>query len=198
MDSTTPAGQSPAGQSLPLRGTNEANVSTEQPTTETHARLPRSHGHPRRPSGAETPARQRAQAPDRQHSGEATRLTRASKSDTLVGAQKFPKTKRIRKRGEFLKLQRVGRRRAGTRFVVITAPCQGDVSRLGITASRRVGGAVVRNRVKRLVREFFRQHHDRIRPPRDVLVIVRPEAAGAEYSEVKRELGTALRIDACE
>jgi ribonuclease P protein component len=122
---------------------------------------------------------------------------RASKSD-MLGAQGFPKAKRIRKRGEFLKLQRVGRRRAGTRFVVITAPCRGDVSRLGITASRRVGGAVVRNRVKRLVREFFRQHHDRIRPPRDVLVIVRPEAAGAEYSEVKRELGTALRIDACE
>jgi ribonuclease P protein component len=123
---------------------------------------------------------------------------RASRSDTLPGGQKFPKAKRIRKRGEFLKLQRVGRRRPGTRFVVITAPCEGGVSRLGITASRRVGDAVVRNRVKRLVREFFRQHHDRIRPPRDVLVIARPEAAGAKYAEVKRELGTALKIDACE
>ncbi|HVO27226.1 MAG TPA: ribonuclease P protein component [Candidatus Margulisiibacteriota bacterium] len=115
-----------------------------------------------------------------------------------VGGQRFPKAKHIRKRDEFLKLQRIGRRKTGTRFVVITAPCRGDVSRLGITASRRVGAAVVRNRVKRLVREFFRQHHDRIQPPRDVLVIARPEAAGAEYAEVKRELGAALRIDASE
>ena len=191
MDSTTPAGQS-AGQTPPLRGTNETNVSTEQQTTETHARVPRPHGHPRRPSGAETPARQGAETPDRQNSSEATRLTRP------VGGQRFPKAKRIRKRGEFLKLQQVGRRRAGTRFVVVTVPSRGGVSRLGITASRRVGGAVVRNRVKRLVREFFRQHHDRIQPPRDVLVIARPQAAGAEYAEVKQELSTALRIDASE
>ena len=192
MDSTSPGGQSPPGQFPPLRGTNETNVSTEQPTTETHARFPRPHGHSRRPSGAETPARQGAETLDRQYSSEATRLTRP------VGGQRFPKAKRIRKRGEFLKLQQGGRRRAGTRFVVITAPCRGDVSRLGITASRRVGGAVVRNRVKRLVREFFRRHHDRIQPPRDVLVIARPQAACAEYAQVKQELGTALRIDASE
>jgi ribonuclease P protein component len=188
----TPAGKSPPGQIPPLRGTNETNVSTEQQTTEAHTRFPRPHGHRRRPSGAETPARQGAETPDRQYSSEATRLTRSA------GGQRFPKAKRIRKRSEFLKLQQIGRRWAGTRFVVITAPCRGDVSRLGITASRRVGSAVVRNRVKRLVREFFRQHHDYIQPPRDVLVIARPQAAGAEYAEVKRELGTALRIDACE
>jgi len=192
MDRTTPAGQSPPGQTPPLRGTNETNVSTEQQTTEAHARFPRPHGHPRRPSGAEAPAGEGSEAPDRQHSSEATRLTRP------VGGERFPKAKRIRKRGEFLKLQQIGRRRAGTHFVVITAPCRGDVSRLGITASRRVGGAVVRNRVKRLVREFFRRHHDCIQPPRDVLVIARPQAACAEYAQVKQELGTALRIDASE
>ena len=192
MDSTTPAGQFPPGEPTPLRGIDETNVSTEQPTTETYARLPRPHGHTRRPPGAETPACQGPETPDRQHSSETTRLTRP------VGGQKFPKAKRIRKRGEFLTLQRVGRRRTGTRFVVITAPCEGAVSRLGITTSRRVGGAVVRNRIKRLVREFFRRHQDRIRPPRDVLVIARPGAAEAAYAEVKQELGTALRIDACE
>jgi ribonuclease P protein component len=192
MESTPPAGPSPPGQSPPLRGTDETNLSTEQQTTETHARLSRSHGYPRRSSGVEAPACQGAQAPHRQHSSEAARLTRP------VGEQTFPKAKRIRKRGEYLKLQQVGRRRAGTRFVVITAPSRSRVSRVGITASRRVGGAVVRNRVKRLVREFFRKHHDQIQPPRDVLVIVRPGAAAAEYVEVKRELSAALKIDACE
>ena len=47
-----------------------------------------------------------------------------------------------------------------------------------------------------MVREFFRTHHDRIQPPRDVVVIARPGAADADYAEVKRELGAALKIDA--
>ena len=192
MDSTTPAGRIPPGQSPPLRGTDETNVSTEQPTTETHARLSHPHGHARRSSSAETPARQGAEAPHRQHPSEATRLTRP------LGGQTFPKAKRIRKRGEYLKLQQAGRRRAGTRFVVITAPSRSAVSRVGITASRKVGGAVVRNRVKRLVREFFRRHHDRIQPPRDVLVIARTGAVEADYTEIKRELSAALKIDASE
>jgi ribonuclease P protein component len=192
MDSTPRAGQTPQGLAPPLRGTDETNVPTEQQTTETHARLSRSHGHSRGASGAETSARQGAQAPLRQHPSEATRLTRP------LGGHTFPKAKHIRKRGEFLKLQQVGRRRAGTRFVVITAPGRTDVSRLGITASRRVGGAVVRNRIKRMVREFFRTHDDRIQPPRDVVVIAKPAAAGADYADVKRELGAALKINASE
>ena len=192
MQSTTPAGQASPGDTAPLRGTDETNLSTEQQATETHARLSCPHGNRRRPSGAETPARQGAQAPHRQHSSEATRLKQP------LGGQTFPKAKRIRKRGEYLKLQQVGRRRAGKWFVVITTPGRGGVSRLGITASRRVGGAVLRNRVKRLVREFFRTHHDRIQPPRDVVVIARPGAADADYVEVKRELGAALKIDASE
>jgi len=173
-----------------LRGTDETNVSTEQQTTETYARLSRSHGHSRGPSGVETPARQGAETPHRQHPSEAARLRRP------LGGQTFPKAKRIRKRGEYLKLQQVGRRRAGMRFVVITAPGRGGVSRLGITASRRVGGAVARNRIKRMVREFFRTHHNRIQPPRDVVVIAKPGAAEADYAEIKRELGAALKINA--
>ena len=82
------------------------------------------------------------------------------------------------------------------RFVVITEPVRSGSSRIGITASRHVGGAVVRNRVKRLVREFFRRHQHRILPPQDVLVIARPAAAQAAYSDVQRELARALRIDA--
>ena len=186
----SPPGHAPRGQDPPLRGTDETNVSTEQQTKEAHARLSRSHGHPRRPSGAETAARQGAQASHRQHPSEATGLSRA------LGGQTFPKAKRIRKRAEYLKLQQVGRRRAGARFVVITAPSRGSVSRIGITASRKVGGAVVRNRVKRLIREFFRTHHDLIQPPRDIVVIARPGAADADYTEVTRELGAALKINA--
>jgi len=186
----TPGGQFPVGYAASPRGTNEANVSTEQPTTQTHTRLPGTHGHGGRPPSIEAAARQGTQTADRQHSPEAAGLT------PPAADQRLPKSRRIRKRVEYVKLQRVGRRRSGMRFVVITMPSRAASSRLGITASRRVGGAVVRNRIKRLVREFFRRYQQTLRSPQDVLIIARPEAATASYDEVKRELASALRIDA--
>jgi len=57
-----------------------------------------------------------------------------------------------------------------------------------------VGGAVVRNRVRRLVREFFRRHKFQIVPPQDVLVIARAGAASASLTEVSTELAQALKL----
>lgn len=192
MKNMSPAGLAPAGHSPPLRGINEANLSAKQQTSQTNTRVSCAHEHPGRSSGDQTPARKGAKASDDQHSTQAAPLT------PRAGTYAFPKAKRIRKRAEFLKLQQVGRRRAGARFVVITAPRPGMVSRLGITASRRVGNAVVRNRVKRLVREFFRRYQHRIHPPLDVLVIARPSAASVTYEKTKQELGAALGIDATD
>jgi len=171
----------------PLRGTNEADVSTKQPTTQTDTWVPRPHGHPGRAAGTETPAGQGSQAVDGQHSTEAA-LTPVRRDERL------PRAHRIRTRAEFLRLQRVGRRRSGARFVVITEPRQNGISRLGITTSRHVGGAVVRNRVRRLVREFFRRHKFQIVPPQDVLVIARAGAASASLTEVSTELAQALKL----
>jgi ribonuclease P protein component len=82
--------------------------------------------------------------------------------------------------------------------VVITQRRRNGPSRIGITASRRVGGAVVRNRVKRLVREFFRHHQHRLEPPQDVLVIARAGAAKASSTEVRDELRRTLKIESDE
>jgi ribonuclease P protein component len=185
----TPAGQSVSGHAPPLRGINETHVSTQQPTPQTHTRISRPHEQPGRPSGVETSPGQGTQAAHRYHSTETTTLT------PKTGDQRLPQSKRIRKRAEFVRIQQEGRRRAGTCFVVITDQRGSAVSRLGITASRRVGGAVVRNRVKRLVREFFRRYQNRIVPPRDVLVIARPPAATLSYAEARRELGSVLKIN---
>ena len=64
-------------------------------------------------------------------------------------------------------------------------------ARLGITVSRRVGGSVVRSRVKRRIREWFR--HDRARLPadRDIVVIARPPAAQLSQIEAAGELAAA-------
>jgi ribonuclease P protein component len=67
--------------------------------------------------------------------------------------------------------------------------------RIGITASRKVGGAVVRNRIKRRVREWFRQSRDRLPPDVDVVVIARP-GAGALSSQELYERLSGLAVEA--
>ena len=63
-------------------------------------------------------------------------------------------------------------------------------SRLGLAATRKIGGAVIRNRAKRLARELFR-HHKPI-DSLDIVVIPRREFLDAPYDSLEREFGTLL------
>ncbi len=74
----------------------------------------------------------------------------------------------------------------GMRATAQGAPAQG--ARLGITASRRVGNAVARNRVKRRVREWFRRLGPERRRPVDWVVIARPGAAQRSSGETHAAL----------
>ena len=91
-------------------------------------------------------------------------------------------------------LQREGRRQTLPHFIVITRQRQHAPSRLGLTTSRKVGGAPARNHVRRLVREFFRRRRAALVPPRDVLVIARPAAGTVSYTDVAHELARALNL----
>jgi ribonuclease P protein component len=110
-------------------------------------------------------------------------------------SERFPRAHHVRKRREFLAIQREGHRRSTPHFVVIVRDRSTPPSRLGITTSRKVGNAPSRNRVRRLVREFFRRRQHALVPPRDVIVIARPAAAGLSYHELQRELSHALHLD---
>lgn len=95
----------------------------------------------------------------------------------------------VRKRAEFERIQRGGERVQTARFVLILAR-NAETSaptRLGITASRKIGGAVVRNRAKRLVRAAFRQTPDLFAPGIDLVVIVRRSLAGSVLADVVAE-----------
>ena len=109
-------------------------------------------------------------------------------------ARSYPQAVRIRRRREFLALQHEGRRRHSTHFVVIRRASAAPASRLGITVSTRVGNSVVRNRVKRLVREVFRHRREELVPPTDVLVIAKPGADNLTYAQAATELERVLEI----
>lgn len=106
--------------------------------------------------------------------------------------EQFPKTARLRKRREFLSLARAGKKVHSPHFVVISKKTAGNDRRLGVTVSGKVGNAVVRNRIKRLVRENFRRHRDEILAGTDILVIARPNAHHLSYAQVGAELRKSL------
>jgi len=111
---------------------------------------------------------------------------------TLKGTEQLPKTARLLKRAEFLKLSRAGAKLQSANFVVITGRSNGQQSRLGITVSGKVGNSVIRNRIKRQVREFFRRRRAALQTGTDFLVIARKSAAGLPGSVIRSELGRAF------
>lgn len=113
---------------------------------------------------------------------------------------RLTKQERIKKRAEYLRIQGSGRKLHTSSFVCYSVlprsesgapppvPNAEPRSRLGITVSRRVGGAVMRNRVKRLIREAYRRHKPAFPSGLEFVVIAKPEAARTRYAEVEQEL----------
>lgn len=78
-------------------------------------------------------------------------------------------------------------------MVVFARAGDGEVCRLGITASRKTGGAVVRNRARRRVRELFRAHRELLSGWRgDLVVNVRQGCAGAAWDELVEDFARCL------
>ncbi len=115
---------------------------------------------------------------------------------------------RLKKRWEFQRAYQKGRKYLNRYFVIYvfarsqSAPTSGDTetiadcnagARLGITASKKVGKSVQRNRVKRLIREAFRALRPRMQPEYDVVVVGRTAACPLTCQEAQRGLYSLFR-----
>jgi ribonuclease P protein component len=98
-------------------------------------------------------------------------------------------------RRQFLEVYEKGRRAGTASFTVFGSPNSVGHSRLGLTVSRKVGGAVVRSRVKRLLRDIFRRHRQELEPPMDIVVNVRSAVLTRSTRQLEREfLGACARL----
>jgi ribonuclease P protein component len=111
--------------------------------------------------------------------------------------QGYPARLRIKQRRDFLRVQQGGRKLHVEHFLVFVAPrvaietdadtpptVEAQPTRLGITVTRKIGCAVVRNRIKRLVREVFRRNRERLPSGLDLVFVAKQQAATLEYADV--------------
>ena len=95
------------------------------------------------------------------------------KSAMNMASFKFTKADRIQQRTEFLHLSKFGIKHQNRHFIAYALHNNKDHSRLGITVTKKVGHAVARNRIKRLIREHFRQNRYKLSNSWDIKVVAK-------------------------
>ena len=108
----------------------------------------------------------------------------------------LPKEKRLAKRREFLRVYETGRKIFSRYCVLFFAANQLPHSRVGVTTTKKLGKANVRNRLKRWTREIYRREREPLAIDRkavDVVINVKPSAVDADFGDYRIDLERALR-----
>jgi ribonuclease P protein component len=105
-----------------------------------------------------------------------------------VGTFSFSRSERLRNTADFDRVYSIGKRIASASLVLISDASPADVTRLGISVSRKIGKAVVRNRVKRLLREAFRLNKHRLKKGYDILLVARKGVEDLKFRQIEVQL----------
>ncbi|MDE0960683.1 MAG: ribonuclease P protein component [Planctomycetota bacterium] len=100
---------------------------------------------------------------------------------------RLPARSRIRAKADFQKVFAHGKRRRTDHLQAVIHPSGAEWSRIGLAVSRKVGNAVVRNRLKRRLREIFRLHRELAPEMRDIIFIPRPGCSSISYDVLAEE-----------
>jgi ribonuclease P protein component len=158
---------------------NEAHLSTLKTRAEAPPRLPRTHGHQRRP-------RRRRRTPQ-SGSQAAFRLTERQLPDRA-------KLRRLRKRSEFLAVRRGEKRRGRLFLLEVLARGDGGPPRVGFTVTKKTGSAVIRNRIRRRLKEALRVHAaGDMATGNDYVIVGREDVLAAPFGQVAAELSRRIR-----
>lgn len=98
----------------------------------------------------------------------------------------------LKKPSEFSKVYKRGKSFADKNIVVYYMPNQLGITRVGFSISKKVGNSVVRNRVRRLIRESFRVNFDFV-GTYDIIFVARVRSSGVEYHEMTKSLKYIFR-----
>ena len=99
---------------------------------------------------------------------------------------RFPRAARLNRASEFALLKTEGKSWTGKHLVLATL-ARGEETRIGIITARRLGPAIVRNRVRRRIREIFRQNMPRLRNGLWLVTIARATSVQASYDDLLRD-----------
>jgi len=124
--------------------------------------------------------------------GVAQRGASVSLSDDDGTDRTFPRASRLRARRRFLEVYERGQRVHSAYFVLFGVRGETATSRLGITATKKFGPAVARNRIKRVVREIFRNNRTMAAVPVDVVVNVKMSARDESYARLEADFVSRL------
>lgn len=105
----------------------------------------------------------------------------------------FKREERLLSKKDFFKIRKKGIRLPSGSFILFALRNDHGFNRLGVAVSVRVGNSVKRNRIKRLLREFFRLNKSTFPKSTDIFISVKQEAIARKLSDVERELAPLIK-----
>ena len=104
------------------------------------------------------------------------------------------RTSRLAQSRDFARVRQAGERLAqGCLIANWNKLPEGVPSRLGVVTSKKIGGAVVRSRARRLLRESYRLHQQDLTQPVELVLVARNSIAGKKFADVERDFLAALK-----
>ncbi len=111
----------------------------------------------------------------------------------MPGLQAFPRNERLTKPSEFREVYGQGRKAVGHSFVCYVARREGQSRKFGMAVSRKVGGAVARNRVKRYLREIYRTCREDLKDDMSIVIVARPAASTLSFADCEEAIRRLFR-----
>jgi ribonuclease P protein component len=166
----------------------EADLPAKQSQAEQDARVPDPHEDPKRTAH---PCPSPEQGPGKALGLNARPSSRGS-ATSLDSTAPMVRPATLRRPNEFSRVMVAGKRARG-RYLLVYVLYSVSGPRVGFVCGRAIGGAVVRNRARRVLREAWGEALPHLDRPFEVVVVARPEIVGASSKEVARDLAATLR-----